>query len=174
MGNPELQQPGAGLSPGRAGLCGAVPNCCRLQPVTAVSPRGHICTCSSPGEQTVSHMRLSRQHQHLPPLCLSPAGGRWFDPPCSHCWGSAQLGAHRSMCQGAGELSTLALDSETSGDNKETPQQIFQNEDLQSLIIHTQCMEALCLDKQTSTLASVRPAAGLALIQARGKAFCLN
>lgn len=57
---------------------------------------------------------------------------------------------------------------------QENPQQIFENEDLQSLIIHTQSMEALCLDKQTSTLASVQPAAGLALIQAWGKAFCLN
>lgn len=57
---------------------------------------------------------------------------------------------------------------------QETTQQIFQNEDLQSLIIHTQSVEALCPDKQTSTPASVRPAAGLALIQACGKDFCLN
>lgn len=100
LGSPELQQPGAGLPPGRAGPCGAAPNCCRLQPLTAASPRGQICTCSSPGEQTGSHAGLSQQHQNLPPLCLSPAGGRRFVHPWSPCWGSAQLSAQWSLCWG--------------------------------------------------------------------------
>lgn len=81
------------------------------------------------------------------------------------------LGHSSAPCPPQSVLPTLVPHSETSGDNSK--QQIFQNEDLQPLIIHTQSVEALCPDKQTSTVASVQPAAGLALIQARGN-FCLN
>lgn len=118
---PELQQPGARLPPGRAGLCGAVPNCCRAATCNCSLTPGahlhlHICTCSSPGEQTGTFPAASASASSTPvtsrreKVCTSP----------SHCWGSAQLSAHLSSCQRAGVLSTLVLHSETSGDNSST------------------------------------------------------
>lgn len=161
------------MSPDRAGLCRAVPNCCRLQPVTAASPRGHICTCTSaPAPALESKQSLSQQHQHLPPLRLSPAAGRGFVHPLT------LLGQRSAQCPS--QLMPEGRRAVHSGPplrdfwGQQLHSRFFQNEDLQSLIIHPQPMEALCPDKQTSTVASVQPAAGLALIQARGKAFCLN
>lgn len=95
--NSELQQPGAGLSPGRAGPCRAVPSCCTLQPVTAASPWRHTCACCSPEEQSDTSGFPSSISTCLP-YCLSSAGGR-FVHPCSHRWGTAQLSAHPARGQ---------------------------------------------------------------------------
>lgn len=162
-GCPQAEQVSAGLFPIAAGL----------QPVTAASPRGHICTCTSaPAPALESKQGLSRQHQHLPPLRLSPAAGRRFVHP-PHTAG-AVLSSVPISAHARGQECCPLWSSTQRLLGTTAPQQIFQNEGLQSLIIHPQSMEALCPDKQTSTVASVQPAAGLALIQARGKAFCLN